>query len=103
MFAYSFEVNVNARSYSVKFFLVKFSMMAQFVFICLSCVGWYMLCPFANPVACCCLLLGVVVQSLKLVKRLAMPTMLEFVVQSLKLVKRLAMPTMLGVVASVCT
>ena len=30
----------------------------------------YMLCPFAHPVECCYLLLGVVVQSLKLVKLL---------------------------------
>ena len=34
-------------------------------------VGCYMLCPFAHPVACCCVLLGVVAQSLKPVKLLA--------------------------------
>ena len=34
-------------------------------------VGCYMLCPFAHPVACCSVLLGVVVQSLKPVKLLA--------------------------------
>ena len=33
--------------------------------------GCYMLRPFAHPVACCCVLLGVVAQSLKPVKRLA--------------------------------
>ena len=32
-------------------------------------VGCYMSCPFAHPVACCCMLLGVVTQSLKPVKR----------------------------------
>ena len=31
-------------------------------------VGCYMFCPFAHPVCCCCVLLGVVAQSLKLVK-----------------------------------
>ena len=35
-------------------------------------VECYMLRPLAHPVACCCKLLGVVVQSLKLVKLLAM-------------------------------
>ena len=34
-------------------------------------VGCYMLPPFAHPVACCCVLLGVVAQSLKPVKLLA--------------------------------
>ena len=34
-------------------------------------VGCYMLRPFAHPVACCCVLLGVVAQSLKPVKLLA--------------------------------
>ena len=48
-------------------------------------VGCYMLCPFAHPVACCCVLLGVVAQSLIPVKRLAkcnrtqqFPTMLGY-------------------------
>ena len=43
-----------------------------------------MLRPFAHPVACCCVLLGVDAQSLKPVKQHCWPTML-------------------GVVASVCT
>ena len=34
-------------------------------------VGSYMLCTFAHPVAYCCVLLGVVAQSLKPVKLLA--------------------------------
>ena len=34
-------------------------------------VRCYVLRPFARPVACCCVLLGVVAQRLKLVKRLA--------------------------------
>ena len=34
-------------------------------------VGCYMLRPFAHIVACCCLLLEVVAQSLKTIKRLA--------------------------------
>ena len=34
--------------------------------------GCYMLRPFAHPVACCCVLLGVVALSLKPVKLLAM-------------------------------
>jgi len=33
-------------------------------------VGCYMFCPFAHTVTCCCVLLGVVVQSLKPVKRI---------------------------------
>ena len=35
-------------------------------------VGCYMMCPFAYPVACCCVFLGVGAQSLKPVKRLAL-------------------------------
>ena len=34
-------------------------------------VGWYILRPFAHPVASCCMLLGVVTQILKSVKLLA--------------------------------
>ena len=43
-------------------------------------VGCYMLCPFAHPVACCCMLLHVVVQSLKPVKLFSqqLPTFLLF-------------------------
>ena len=36
--------------------------------------GCYMLCPFAHTVTCCCVLLGVVVQSLKPVKRMQTDT-----------------------------
>ena len=43
-------------------------------------VGCYILRSFAHPVACCCVLLGVVAQSLKLVKLLSqqLPTFLLF-------------------------
>ena len=43
-------------------------------------VGCYMLYPFAHPVACCCVLLGVVAQSLKPVKCLSkqLPTFVLF-------------------------
>ena len=43
-------------------------------------VGCYMLYPFAYPVACCCVLLGVVMQSLKSVKLLSLqlPTFVLF-------------------------
>ena len=43
-------------------------------------VKCHILCLFAHPVACCCMSLGVVVQSLKLVKRLSqqLPTFLLF-------------------------
>ena len=37
-------------------------------------VGCYMLCPFAPTVTCCCMLLGVFVQSLKPVKRVCKRT-----------------------------
>ena len=37
-------------------------------------VGCYMLCPFAPTVTCCCVLLGVFVQSLKPVKRICKRT-----------------------------
>ena len=37
-------------------------------------VGCYMLCPFAPTVTCCCVLLGVFVQSLKPVKRVCKRT-----------------------------
>ena len=53
-----------------------------------NAVGCYMLRPFAHPVACCCVLLGVVAQSLKQVKRLA----------TCKRAQQL--PTLLGAVAS---
>ena len=56
--------------------------------------GYFILRQFAHPVACCYVLLGVVVQSLKPVKLLA----------TYKRTQQLpAVPTMLGVVASVCT
>ena len=48
-------------------------------------VGCYMLPPFAHPVTCCCVLLGVVPQSLKPVKLLA----------ACKLAQQLPTPTML--------
>ena len=54
-------------------------------------VECYMLCPFAHPVACCCVLLRVVAQSFKPVKRLA------------RCKREQQLPTLLGVVASVCT
>ena len=43
-------------------------------------IGFYMLRPFTNPVACCCVLLRVVAQSLKPVKLLSqqLPTFLLF-------------------------
>ena len=50
-----------------------------------------MLRPFAHPVACCCLLLGVVSKSLKPVKRLATAT------------PNIVGQAMLGVVVSVCS
>ena len=50
--------------------------------------------PFACPVACCCMLLGAVVQSLQLVKLLCAKEATT---------SNIAGPTMLGVVASVCT
>ena len=50
-----------------------------------------MLRPFAHPVACCCVLLGVVAKSLKPVKRL--PTATPTIVGQ----------AMLGVVVSVCS
>ena len=56
-----------------------------------NAVGCYMLRPFAHSVACCCVLLGVVAQSLKPVKRLATCKRAQ------------QQPTLLGAVASVCT
>ena len=53
-------------------------------------VGCYMLHPFAHPVACCCVLLGVVAQSLKPFKLLS----------TWKWTQQL--PTMLGVVGQPC-
>ena len=35
------------------------------IFIIANIVGCYILRPFAHPVACCCVLLGVVAESLK--------------------------------------
>ena len=79
-----------------------------------SIVGCYMLRPFAHPVACCWMLLRVVVQSLKPVKRLhsssnvvgATHAHYAWFTKTYGLYPShdvLQIPTLLGVVASVCT
>ena len=74
----SLQVELLSRDTDVKYWLLYLFLFA-------------LLRPFAHPVACCCVSLGVVAQSLKQVKRLAT-------------CKRAQQPpTLLGAVASVCT